>query len=546
MYTARISPSDPHAFASFGAVLHDPRHAHTDLYLHAEPGVYTEPRCLEITTRVTVVPVAGPGSVEIVAEGGDSVFAVTGERAALELYGVQVRGASGHPGVRTGPGTRFRAIDTVFSSGSQLRIHGDGTEIVNCRFEGGGLHWLGGAGGVLRDTHFRNAYLAFKDADGPAVSSVAFSNLVIGAFGIVGSTVTVTDCTMVNAEVDADFTLGITRGSDVRVTGLSISGGGSSGVMVTGEGTRAVLTDFRVSDWGEDRYGIAVGTGSVAHLSSGRISDSASTGMAVKGTVTADRLGFENVRSTNVLVQGGHLTGRGLRFEGMGQAAILAFESRVELSDVEFADAHPDSYLPSSESSLYGRGVHVRGSRLEADGLRGTDLAGPVATVTGSEAVLASLSSERTRGTVLAEEGSTVTVRGLEAAGDHGAAVRSRTGSTVEVVDARVSDVSGVALAAHEASLSLTSGEVSGAKGAGALADDGGTVTLEDVVIRDGRHAGLGAADATSRVAAARCRITGNAGAGVRAHPDAVVETRDVTFQDNGGGDREHVSGPKG
>ncbi|MFE1167815.1 right-handed parallel beta-helix repeat-containing protein [Nocardiopsis sp. NPDC058789] len=545
MYTARISPSDPRAFASLRAVLHDPRHAGTDLYLHLEPGLYTEPHCLEITTRVMVVPVAGPGSVEIAVQGDDSVFAVAGERASLELYGVHVRGAAGHPGVRTAPGTRFRAIDTVFSSGS-LKIHGDGTEIVNCRFEDGGLHWLGGAGGVLRDTHFHNAFLAFKDAVGPTVASVEFSNLVMGAFAVVRSTVTVTDCAMTNGGVDADFSLGITQGSDVRVSGLSISGGGSGGVMVTGEGTRAVLTDLRVSDWGEERYGIAVGTGAEAHLSSGRISDATSTAMAVKGTATADGLSFENVRTTNVLVERGHLRGRRLRFRGMGQSAILAFDSRVELSDVAFEDAHPDSYLPPAESDLYGRGVNVRGGRLEADGLRGTDLAGPVALVTGSEAALTSVTSERTRGAVLAEEGSTVTVRGLEATGDHGAAVRARTGATVEVVDARVSDVSAVALAAHEASLSLTSVEVSGAKGVGVLADEGGTVTLEDVVIRDGRHAGVGAADGTSRVEAVRCRIAGNARAGVRAHPHAVVETRDVTFRDNGGGDREDVPGPKG
>ncbi|QVJ01293.1 hypothetical protein KGD82_24640 [Nocardiopsis eucommiae] len=145
MYTARISPSDPRAFASLRAVLHDPRHAGTDLYLHLEPGLYTEPHCLEITTRVMVVPVAGPGSVEIAVQGDDSVFAVAGERASLELYGVHVRGAAGHPGVRTAPGTRFRAIDTVFSSGS-LKIHGDGTEIVNCRFEdGGSTGWAGRA-----------------------------------------------------------------------------------------------------------------------------------------------------------------------------------------------------------------------------------------------------------------------------------------------------------------------------------------------------------------------------------------------------------------
>ncbi|QVJ01292.1 hypothetical protein KGD82_24635 [Nocardiopsis eucommiae] len=60
---------------------------------------------------------------------------------------------------------------------------------------------------------------------------------------------------MTNGGVDADFSLGITQGSDVRVSGLSISGGGSGGVMVTGEGTRAVLTDLRVSDWGRSATG---------------------------------------------------------------------------------------------------------------------------------------------------------------------------------------------------------------------------------------------------------------------------------------------------
>ena len=88
MYTARVSQTDPHAFPSLRAVLRDARYANTDLYLHVEPGHYTEPYALEITTRVMVVPVGGPGTVEISVDSVDSVFVVTGDRAALELYGV--------------------------------------------------------------------------------------------------------------------------------------------------------------------------------------------------------------------------------------------------------------------------------------------------------------------------------------------------------------------------------------------------------------------------------------------------------------------------
>lgn len=60
MYTARVSQTDPHAFASLRAVLRDARYANTDLYLHVEPGRYAEPYALQITSRVMIVPVGGP------------------------------------------------------------------------------------------------------------------------------------------------------------------------------------------------------------------------------------------------------------------------------------------------------------------------------------------------------------------------------------------------------------------------------------------------------------------------------------------------------
>ncbi|MGW5876269.1 right-handed parallel beta-helix repeat-containing protein [Nocardiopsis terrae] len=538
MYTARVSKTDPHAFPSFRSVLRDARYAGTDLYLHVEPGRYTEHYFLEVSTRVMIVPVAGPGTVEISASTADSVFVVTGERGALELYGIHVRGAQDAPGsptIRADQGTRFKAVDSVFTSGAEVEVSGDGTEVVNCRFDGCGLYWKRGTGGFVRDTVFRGASLYFWRAVNPTVSSVRFSDYDRGGLVAYETSVMVTDCVMSDfGRADGAAVL-VKEGSDARFTGLSISGSPGYAISVLGEGTRAAFTDLDLTGWADEGYGVGVGLGAEAAFTSCRIDGSGSSSgsravVVARGTLNAEDLTVENVRSHGVHVQEGRFSGRRLAFGQLGASAVSGAGSRFELSDVEFHGT-----LPGPDS--LGGGFFMSDSRLEADGIRASDLNDVVVLNRGSRATLTSLTAERVNMVVSAHQDSTVRVHGAEATGTRGHVFGARTGASVEVVDALVSDSRNQAAYADGAAITLTSVTVSGSAGPGAVVLKDGELTLVDTVIRDGHDAGVRVLDARSRATLARSRVTGNARGGVRVHPDAVVETRDTLLRDNGGED---------
>ncbi|WP_017588260.1 right-handed parallel beta-helix repeat-containing protein [Nocardiopsis ganjiahuensis] len=564
MYTARVSKTDPHAFPSLRAVLRDARYANTDLYLHVEPGHYTEPYALEISTRVMVVPVGGPGTVEISASAADSVFVVKGDRAALELYGVHVRGrqdAPGCPTILAEEGTRFKAVDSVFTSGAEIEVKGDGTEVVNCRFDGCGLFWKRGTGGFVRDAVFRGASLLFWRAVNPTVSSVRFSDYDRSAVIAAESSVTVTDCVMTATGPPDGASVFVKEGADVRFTDLSISDSPGAAVYATGEGTRIALDRLNLTGWKHTKVGVGVGPGAEICLTSSRIDaeGAASAVMSVKkGSATVRDVIVENTGKEGFLVMDGRLTGRGLVFRRLAKPGITAARSRIELSDVEFAGGLPDSETPAS-------GFYLSDCRLEADGVRASDLNGTVLmTTTGGRATLTSVSTERVKYVVMAGEDSTVAVRGAQVGENWGTAFLAGENSTVTVHDARITENRGSAFSARKGgsltavdalvsgsereacwadggSLTLTSVTVSGATGPGAVAGQGGELTLEDTVIRDGNEAGVRVLDAESRAALLRSRITGNALAGVRAHPEAAVERQDTVLLDNGGEDRESV-----
>lgn len=563
MYTARVSKTDPHAFPSLRAVLRDARYANTDLYLHVEPGHYTEPYALEISTRVMVVPVGGPGTVEISASAPDSVFVVKGDRGALELYGIHVRGrrdAPGRPTILAEQGTRFKAVDSVFTSGAEIEVMGDGTEVVNCRFDGCGLFWKRGTGGFVRDAVFRGAALLFWQAVNPTVSSVRFSDHDHSAVVVAESSVTVTDCAMTGTGPPDGASVFVKEGADARFTDLSISDSPGAAVFATGEGTRIALDRLNLAGWKHTKVGVGVGPGAEAVLTSSRIDAEGAVVpvMSVKkGSATVRDLVVENTGMEGLLVKDGRLTGRGLVFRGLAKPGITAVGSRIELSDVEFAGGLPDSEAPAS-------GFYLSDCRLEADGVRASDLNGTVLMTSGGRATLTSVSTERVKYVVMAGEDSTVAVRGARVGENWGTAFLAGENSTVTVHDARITENRGSAFSARRGgsltavdalvsgtereacwadggSLTLTSVTVSGATGPGAVAGQGGELTLEDTVIRDGNEAGIRVLDAKSRAALLRSRITGNALAGVRAHPEAAVERQDTVLRYNGGGDRAHV-----
>ncbi len=512
MYTARISTTDPHAFPSLGAVLRDSRYTNTDLYLHVEPGRYTEPRALEITTRVMVVPVGGPGTVEVSVSAADSVFVVKGARGALELYGVNVRGgedAPDSPPIRADRGTRFKAVDSVFTSGTEIEVSGDGTEVDNCRFDGCGLFWKRGTGGFVRDTVFRGAALLFWRAVDPTVSGVRFSDHDKSAVVVSESSVAVTDCVVTDVGKPDGSAVFVKDGADATFTDLSISAGRGRAVVVSGEGTRASLTSCRIDNPGD--WAVA----------------------AANATVTADGLTVQNTRAPGVYLLGSRFTGRGLVFERLGSVAVAGSQSRIELSDVEIRDARRGT-------GLCGRGVYLSKGRLEADGIRASDLDGDLVSATDAEVSLASVRAERVRGVLRAKENSTLTVRGLEAVDSEQYVLAAEEGATVRVSDSLLTGGTSEPVHSRGADVTLVSVTVSGSGAVGAVVEDGGLITLDDTVLRDGRGVGLRVRDTTSRARLVRSRITGNAGAGVHAPPDADVEMCDVMLRDNGEGD--HVS----
>jgi hypothetical protein len=545
MYTARVSQTDPHAFASLRAVLRDARYANTDLYLHVEPGRYTEPYALEITSRVMIVPVGGPGTVEVSVASADSVFTVKGDRGALELYGIHVRGrldAPGSPTVLAGRGTRFKAVDCVFTSGPEVEVNGDGTEVVNCRFDGCGLYWKRGTGGFVRDADFHGASLLFWRAVNPTVSSVRFTDHDQAALILAESSAAVTDCVMTGCGKPDSGSIVLRDGAQARFTDLSISAGPGAAILAGHEGTRITVSGLSLTGWTHEKAGIVVGRGAEASFTSGRIdaAGAASTAVAVNGgSVTVEDLVFENIGEQAFSVMDGRLSGRGLVCRRLGSYAIMAQRSRIELADVEFTETLPGARAHAS-------GFFLAESRLDADGVRASELTGVVIlTSDDSRATLTSLSAERVRRAVLADGTSTVTVHGARVTESRGAAFTTNDRGCLTVVDALVSGAEDTAVWVKGGSLTLTSVTVSGSAWDGAAVEEGGELTLEDTVVRDGHGTGVSVRGAKSRATLIRSRVTGNAGAGVRAHPDAVVEVRDAVLRDNGGGDRVCAEGER-
>ncbi|GAA1464931.1 right-handed parallel beta-helix repeat-containing protein [Nocardiopsis exhalans] len=541
MYTARVSQTDPHAFASLRAVLRDARYANTDLYLHVEPGRYAEPYALQITSRVMIVPVGGPGTVEI-SVAADSVFVVKGDRGVLELYGIHVRGGtdtSDSPTVLAEQGSRFKAVDSVFTSGTEVEVNGDGTEVVNCRFDGCDLYWKRGTGGFVRDAVFRGAGLTFWRAVNPTVSSVRFSDYDQGSLTIADSSVTVTDCVMTGFGKAKGGSLIVKDGSDARFHNLSITGSPDYSVLAVGEGTRVAFNGFSLTAWTNEKSGIAIGLGAEVSFAASRIDavGAASTAVTVseRGTVTVEDLVVENTGAQAFFVKESRLSGRGLVCRRLGSYAIAALRSRIELADVEFT-----AMLPGAENDASG--FYLSDSRLDADGARASDLTGAVIlTSDDSQATLTSVSAERVWKPVMALGISTVRVHGARVTESGAAAFSTNDRGSLTVVDALVSGTGDTAVWSRGGSLNLTSVTVSGTAGAGAAVEEGAELTLEDTVVRDGHGVGVSVRGPKSQVKLLRSRITGNAGAGLQTHPETVVETQDTVIRDNEGGDRAHL-----
>lgn len=540
MYTARVSQTDPHAFASLSEAVRDPRYREMNLYLHVEPGHYVEPSVVFVRNKVVVVPVQGPGTVEISTSGEDgenNVFVV--RDGNLELYGVLVRSeAERHAPVHVGQGSRFKAFDCVFVTKLEIELYGFSPEVANCRFEGGGIDWRG-YGGRLRDAYFKDASLRFEGAADPVVNSVEFTGGDRCSLFVYQSNPTITDCVVTDGGTGTRPAVFVRGGSSVRFTNLSVSGDRGYPVRVEDAGTEAEFTGLRVHGGSDDGCSVAVTEGAVGTFTDCRITAASVCALWVNGgSVTVTGLVVEDSEAQGLIIEDGRLTGRDLVFNRLGGTRVNGTDSQLELSDVEFRDHSPgaDRFVP---------GIYLRGSRLEMERLRASGMTGPLAGFADSQATLTAVSGDGNAGGILVEENSTVRARGLEFSHSDGNVLSVRSASYMEAEDVLAHECAYNTVMVQGAGLTLRSATLRGSRGVGVSVREGAVLTLEDAVVQETDQAGVFVGDARSRAKVVRSRITGNAGAGVHAHPDAVVELRDVTLRDNGGGDRVYLQEEK-
>ncbi|GAA1464933.1 right-handed parallel beta-helix repeat-containing protein [Nocardiopsis exhalans] len=543
MYAVRVSKTAPHAYRSLREAVTDERlDGSEDLYVHIEPGEYEETRSIRVFRQLLVVPTEGPGTVRISAAGDDGLFHV---RGALELYGLLVRSASAEPVVTASEAGRVKLADCVFDTASALRLGGrhSDDEVVNCRFENGGIVWHGG-GGQLSDCHFERAVLHIQYGAEATVHSVEFTGYLAGGenplptLGIRGATAKVTDCVLTDAgPVGSSTAVNVSEKGRARFENLSFTSDRTAAISVVHEGTRAefsgLLVEGRQDPEADGESSVSVYLGAEAFIGNARITGGRRNGLTLNSgaRVILDGLTIEDVRVHGISVKESALNGRSLVFRGVGGNAVRGTDARLTLSDVEIGDQPPET-----EGAWCG--LRAWQGSLEVDGLRVSGLTGAAVGAWGCRANLTGVTVENSRSGIGAEEDSTVRVDGFVCSRVEANMVTALSGSVVEVVDAKLTDNQGYGLAFADAGdLTLRSVSISGSGYNAVGVDNGGSLTLEDVDVRNSSSAGLMVADAESRATLRRSRITGNALAGVQAHPDAVVEMRDVVLRDNEGGD---------
>ncbi|MFE3458458.1 AAA family ATPase [Nocardiopsis aegyptia] len=526
MYTVRISQTDPYAFPSLGAAVRDGRFAGQDLYLQVDPGHYVEPQVIGTRRHVVVVPAAGPGTVTV-SIGDSNVFNV--HEGRLELHGIHVRNTSSeYPPVYVHPDAALKAVDCAFASGTWVRLVNATAEVVNCRFEGGGLRLERTEGRVHR-ARFDRGVMVVKGPCSPQVSEVEFvgahakyNAMLVSQASPKVDRARFTDCGGENLSAVrvadtaepafTDVEIAGTAGWPVRVSGrskpsftrLRVEGGreGNSSVHFWGE-SEGTLTDCAIT--GAPYRALEVHTGS----------------LRAKGLTVRESTAGLVATEAAVVVDDAAMS-------GIGRNAVWVKEGSVKATGLVLEDS-------SAKNTERLAAVALTRARADLTGLTVARWAGPGVLARGTRGSVADMSCDDSDSGVWAEEDSTLKVRGLTCA-DCTNGVVAHSGSEVEVTDSRLSDCSGDCVQAVLGRVVVRSSRLSGGQSSGVGIGNGGVAVLEDTTILDGETDGVFVLG-EGRVTMRRCTVTGNGGRGVHAMDGATVDTDDCAFSDNEGGD---------
>ncbi|SIO90403.1 AAA family ATPase [Nocardiopsis sp. JB363] len=532
MHTVRVSQSDPGAFRSLGAAVRAPLYANTDLYLHVDPGHYVEDRIISVTRKIMVVPTQGPGTVEITRNADGNVFMVK-PSGRLELYGVRVEGGAGeYPSLYVEEGAHLKMVDCVSHDKARLGLNGRSHELVNCRFEGAGILWNKG-GGIVRDCVFEEAALSILGGGSPTVERVRFhgGNDQYHSLFVSDCAPTITDCELRECGGNGSWSVWVEKGARPKFTDLTVEGDRGCPVRVTGSGTRAKFTRLRVAGGAEGGDSVHVLDGAEVELDDALVERAPTNAVcAVESTLTFSDLVVRGVEGAALYANEGRVNGRGFRAFDLGGNAGNFVKSRVSLTGLELAE-----HRSGAPEGVFG--VYVSGGSGEFKGVHGRDLKGACFGVHDAHVSVTDLVGERVLGGILAQDGATVEVHGVEMTEPEGNAFHISAGSRMEVTDARIVDGAFDNLYVEGARLVLRSSTLSGSRGQGVSVLGGGVATLEDTAIRDGAGSGVLVLDDESRVRLVRCRVSGHEDKGVEAHDEAVVHLEDTELADNRGGD---------
>ena len=529
MITVHVSKTDPGASSSLGQVVRDPRYAGSDLCLRVDPGDYVEPQVVGVLRRVVVVPTEGVGTVSVTAANETNVFNVH-EGGDLELCGVGVRSASDeYPPLYVQEGARLRAVDCVFTSPRRVNVVGARAEIVDCRFEDGGLLWDTSEGSV-RDCYFAEAVIAVQGECSPKISKSIFTGAHDDwhTFYVAGSSPEVVDCALMDGGGLYVRNRAAPEFIDVRIMGSH------DWPVRVYERSRAGFTRLVVeSPRKEHTDAFFVHGDSQSTLNDCEIIGSTRTGLAIEGgRLTVRGLTVEGTDADALLIDGGEADITDLRCRGIGKAALLAADgARVTVSGISV-----------TESVQEGRGaIAAVRSHLEVSDLRVSRWHGPMAIVVGGGGRFEDIVGHEVGSGIHSREDATITVRGMVLREAREDGLNILDGAEVRLLDADLSECGEDAVYVRGGYVTIRSSTLSGSGERGVRVGEGGVAALEDSAIRDGRGDGLMVEDG-GRVRLVRCTVSGNDDEGLWAAVDASVYLEETTFSGNRGGDGDRVS----
>ncbi|MFC3996041.1 AAA family ATPase [Nocardiopsis sediminis] len=518
MQTVRVSQTDPWAFPGLAQALQEPVFSGADLYVHIDPGHYTEP-LLKIDRHVIVVPAAGPGTVTI-ARGGDdgNVFRVHGR---LETYGLAVRGDSPeYPVVYVDPAGSFKAVDCTFDAPRDITAKDARMDLERCVFAGSGAYFLG-SGGSVSGCRFDTGMLSVSAGGSPVVNDCEFTGCRgLNTVYITGGSPVIRDSRISDGGTATSPAVYIGEKSKAELHNCVIDGDHGRAVHVTG--STAVLSGCRVTGGGDGENSVHVVQDSDVTLADCDVTDSPRVAVMCHGAdLVCTDVRITRPAASAIGVIGGTARLTGVHISDAGLNGVLIQDARVTASDVRVQGGRSPDHA----------GVHLDRARLE---LRDAEIADSAAT-----AVLIRDSSTLTMEQVVVKD----TVYGIQAQADStlkvtGGDIRacSYTGilvggaSQAEVVRSAVTACAEEAVRADHGTLRLRDSTVTGRMSIGIAATGESTVTVEGCTVSGSSRSAAYLDDGT-RFQLIGCTLEVDEGLAIEGedHPGLRLERTEVT-----------------